>query len=58
MQQLLLELDRAKTDFVSNVSHELRTPLTSINGYLELLTDGYGDLAEPEAEMFERSAAT
>lgn len=36
----LKELDRAKSDFLSTVSHELRTPLTSINGYVELLTDG------------------
>jgi PAS domain S-box-containing protein len=35
----LLELDRAKTRFVSTVSHELRTPLTSIMGYVEMLTD-------------------
>jgi PAS domain S-box-containing protein len=36
----LLALDRMKDDFVASVSHELRTPLTSINGYLELVTDG------------------
>jgi PAS domain S-box-containing protein len=38
--QRMLELDRAKGEFVSSVSHELRTPLTSIVGYTELLTDG------------------
>jgi signal transduction histidine kinase len=33
----LKELDRLKSDFVSNVSHELRTPLTAIKGALDLL---------------------
>jgi signal transduction histidine kinase/putative methionine-R-sulfoxide reductase with GAF domain len=33
----LKELDRLKSDFVSNVSHELRTPITNILLYLELL---------------------
>ncbi|GAB3658786.1 hypothetical protein GCM10027596_15510 [Nocardioides korecus] len=37
--QKMLELDRAKGEFVSSVSHELRTPLTSIVGYTELLGD-------------------
>ncbi|MGH7845764.1 MAG: sensor histidine kinase [Candidatus Binatia bacterium] len=33
----LKELDRLKSDFVSNVSHELRTPLTAIKGSVDLL---------------------
>jgi PAS domain S-box-containing protein len=33
----LLELDRLKSDFVSNVSHELRTPITNIMLYLNLM---------------------
>ncbi len=37
--QRMLELDRAKGEFVSSVSHELRTPLTSMLGYTELLAD-------------------
>jgi len=33
----LLEMDRAKSQFVSIVSHELRTPLTSIIGFAQTL---------------------
>lgn len=48
----LLELDTAKSDFVSSVSHELRTPLTSINGYLELIADeDFGALNDRQRKM-------
>jgi signal transduction histidine kinase len=36
----ITELNRLKTNFISNVSHELRTPLAHMVGYLELLRDG------------------
>jgi signal transduction histidine kinase/FixJ family two-component response regulator len=36
----LQQLDRLKSEFVSNVSHELRAPLHTIGGFVQLLLDG------------------
>ncbi len=53
--QRMLELDRAKGEFVSAVSHELRTPLTSIVGYTELLTDDHSaNLTAMQQQLIER----
>ena len=49
----LRDLDRAKTDFMSNISHELRTPLTSIGGYIELFEEDLGTLRPHQASMLE-----
>lgn len=47
----LIELNKAKSDFVSAVSHELRTPLAAIKGYAALLNSGqFGKLAGPQGE--------
>ena len=36
----LKELDKLKSDFVSNVSHELRTPLTAVEVLIDNMLDG------------------
>ena len=47
----LLQLNKAKSDFVSAVSHELRTPLAAIKGYASLLGGGqFGALDKPQKE--------
>lgn len=51
----LKELDRLKSDFVSNVSHELRTPLTAIKGAVDLLLrEMAGPLGERQAHYLTR----
>lgn len=51
-----VELNEAKSQFISNVSHELRTPLFNIKSFIETLHDYGQDLSEPERREFLETA--
>jgi PAS domain S-box-containing protein len=54
-ERRLRELDKMKSDFVSNVSHELRTPLTAIKGSVDNMLDGItGPLNEKQGRYLTR----
>nr|WDB00664.1 hypothetical protein CVCH_150 [Cavernulicola chilensis] len=47
-----VELDQAKSQFISNVSHELRTPLFNIKSFIETLEDYDEQLSKQEKREF------
>ncbi|MDY6805523.1 MAG: ATP-binding protein [Cyanobacteriota bacterium] len=51
-----VELNEAKSQFISNVSHELRTPLFNIKSFIETLHDYGQDLTEDQRLEFLETA--
>lgn len=51
-----VELNEAKSQFISNVSHELRTPLFNIKSFIETLSEFGEDLSEVERKEFLETA--
>ncbi|MGV2827071.1 two-component system sensor histidine kinase NblS [Myxosarcina sp. GI1(2024)] len=47
-----VELNEAKSQFISNVSHELRTPLFNIKSFIETLFEYGEDLSETQKREF------
>jgi len=51
-----VELNEAKSQFISNVSHELRTPLFNIKSFIETLYEYGEDLSQAERREFLETA--
>ena len=51
----LEKLDRLKSEFMLTVAHELRAPVAAIQGYLQIIVDGYVSL-EKQRPMLERAS--
>ncbi len=51
-----VELNEAKSQFISNVSHELRTPLFNIKSFIETLHEYGEDLSQTERREFLETA--
>lgn len=51
-----VELNEAKSNFISNVSHELRTPLFNIKSFIETLHEFGEDLTEAQRKEFLETA--
>jgi signal transduction histidine kinase len=50
--EALVAADQVKTAFVANMSYELRTPLTSIQGFAEMLGEGYAGKLSKQADSY------
>lgn len=56
----LIDLDKAKSEFLSIASHQLYTPLTALRGYISMLEEGdYGQVSpdqKPVLDILDKSA--
>lgn len=52
----LIELNRAKEDFISIASHQLRTPATGVKQYLGMVVEGFvGEVPAPQLELLQQA---
>lgn len=55
----LLQLDKAKDEFVGMASHQLRTPLTSVKGYISMVLEGdAGDITATQRQFLDEAYAS
>lgn len=54
--QHLIELNRAKDEFISLASHQLRTPATGVKQYLGMVLEGFvGELTDQQRAILEKA---
>jgi signal transduction histidine kinase len=52
----LIELNRAKDEFISLASHQLRTPATGVKQYLGMVLEGFvGELSDSQRSVLEKA---
>lgn len=52
----LVELNKAKDDFISIASHQLRTPATGVKQYLGMVVEGFvGDVTEAQLQLLKQA---
>lgn len=52
----LIELNRAKDEFISLASHQLRTPATGVKQYLGMVLEGFvGDLSDSQRSILQKA---